>query len=91
MTDADIMTEIGKASLERKRCLDRISCYEKRLGSAKIALVQITNKDYNPCNNEENPFILSLESDPREDAKNYIDALKELDRLAAFLRKHNAL
>jgi len=39
----------------------------------------------------ENPANLSLKNDPRDDAKGYLDALEEYDRLTDFPRGYNPL
>ncbi len=84
------MTQIGEASTERKRCLDKMSCYEARLKTARQALDVFLDPDKNQLH-ADNQRILGLSSDPRADAKGYIDAMTRADELADFLRKHNAL
>ena len=90
MTEADMMNQIGEAAVERKRCLDKISCYEARLKTARLALDWLLDPERNTMH-EDNRRILELSSDPREDAKGYVDASERADELTAFLRKHNAL
>lgn len=90
MTNDEMNAEIGKAAVERKQCLDRISCYQERLKRAAQAIQYLLDEKKNPLN-EENQLLLNLDTDPREDAKGYIEALKRANELYAFLKKHNAI
>ncbi len=90
MTKNDILAEIGNAAVQRKECLDRISCYERRLKTAMTGLQMLLDPDRDP-RHEDNQTLLSLGTDPREDAKGYVEALNEAAEHAEFLRKHNAL
>ena len=85
-----MMTQIGEAAIERKRCLDKISCYEARLKTAQQALGVFLDPDKSPLH-EDNQRILELASDPRADAQGYIEAMTRAVELADFLKKHNAL
>ena len=67
MTRDDIKGQIGEAAIERKECLEEISCYKARL---KTALHRLTAfLDNNPLH-EDNQRLLVLSSDPPEDAQN---------------------
>lgn len=90
MTEAEMMTQIGETAVERKRCLDQMSCYEARLKTALQALTVFLDPEKEPLH-EDNQRFLKLTSDPREDAKGYVEARKRADELAAFLKKNNAL
>ena len=90
MTEGEIMTQIGEAAIERKRCLDKMSCYEARLKTALHALQALLDPKKNPLN-AENQRAAALPSDLREDAKGYVEACQRAEELTAFLRKHNAL
>ena len=90
MTDEDIKKQIGEACLERKRCMDEISCYEQRFKNALYGLQALLDKDKNP-HHEDNQRLLNLDSDPREDAKGYIAALNRAEELTNFLKTHNAI
>ena len=85
-----MMTEIAEAAVERKQCSDKMSCYEARLKTALQSLTVFLNPEKNPLS-EDNQRFLGLASDPRADAKGYIEAKKRADELAGFLKKHNAL
>ena len=90
MTEAEMATQIGEAAVERKHCLDKMSCYEARLKTAQQSLSVFLDQDKNPlC--AENQRLLDLASDPRADAKGYVEAKSRADELADFLKKHNAL
>ena len=84
------MAQIGEAAIERKACLDQASCYEARLKTALHALHALLDPKKNPLN-EENQRLSALPSDPREDAKGYVEASQRAEELTAFLGKHNAL
>ena len=90
MTEGEMMTDIGEAAVERKRCLDNMSCYEARLKTAQQSINVFLDPDKNPLH-EDNQRILSLSSDPRADAKGYFEARNRADELTDFLKKHNAL
>ena len=90
MTNGEMMTQIGEAAMERKISLDKMSCYEDRLKTALQALAAFLDPDKNHLH-EDNMRILSLSSDPRADAKGYIEAKMRADDRADFLKKHNAL
>ena len=90
MTEDDIKRQIGEAAIERKTCLDKISCYEARLKDAAYKLQAIISSENEPLH-ADNQRIVDHASDPRSDAKNYIRELERANELAAFLRKHNAL
>ncbi len=90
MTEGEIMNQIGEAAVERKHCLDKMSCYEARLKTAKQSLSVFLDTENNPLH-KDNQRLLELTSDPRADAKGYVDARKRADELADFLKKHNAL
>ena len=85
-----MMTQIGEAAVERKHCLDKVSCYEARLNTALQSLSVFLDPEKNPLS-EDNQRFLSLASDPRADAKGYIEEKKRADELTGFLKKHNAL
>ena len=85
-----MMTQIGEAAVERKHCLDKMSCYEARLNTAHHALSVFLDREKNPLH-EDNQRLLTLASDSRADAKGYVEARKRADELADFLKKHNAL
>lgn len=90
MTEGEITSQIGEAAIERKHCLDKMSCYEARLKTAKQALTVFLDPEKNPLN-EDNQRIVAITSDPRSDAKGYLEAKKRADELSEFLKKHNAL
>ena len=90
MTENDIKAEIGQAAVERKECLDRASCYKKRLDDAAYGLRDLLNDRMNPLR-ETGQRILHLKTDPRDDARGYLDALGRAKELEDFLKKHNAL
>ena len=96
MTDIDIEAEIGKAAVDLRRCRDRVSCYGNRLDRAIRGLDEVrrlwalTDAAGNPIGGPDHG-IPTLESDPREDARGYIESLREQERLEDFLRRHNAL
>ena len=90
MTENYIMATIGEAAIERKQCLDKMSCREARLKKALYGLNHLLDETRNPLN-EENQSFLAHSTDPRDDAKMYVEAAKRADELSAFLRKHNAL
>ena len=90
MTEGEMMTQIGEAAIERKRCLDKMSCYEARLKTAQQALAVFLDPDKSPLH-EDNQRILELASDPRADAKGYAEAMTRAEELAGFMKKHNAL
>ena len=85
-----MMAQIGDAAIERKRCLDKMSCYQARLKDAHQALGVFLAEDKNPLH-EDNQRILELSSDPRADAKGYVEAMTRAEELTAFLKTHNAL
>ena len=89
MTEGDIKTQIGEAAVERKQCLDKISCYKERLKKANRALSVLLDPENNPLH-EDNHQLLKLKSDPREDAKGYVATVQHADELTEFLKKHNA-
>ena len=90
MMEDEMMTQIGEAAVERKHCLDEMSCYEARLKTAQQSLFVFLDPDKNPLS-EDNQRIITLTSDPRADAKGYVEARKRAVELEAFLKKHNAL
>ena len=90
MTEGEMMTQIGESAVERKICLDKMSCYEARLKTAQQALSVFLDPEKSPLH-EDNQRVLALTSDPRADAKGYVEAKTRADELADFLRKHNAL
>ncbi|MCZ0954894.1 MAG: hypothetical protein OXJ56_20170 [Rhodospirillaceae bacterium] len=90
MTENDIKAEIGQAAIERKECLDRASCYKKRLNDAAHRLRELLNDRMNPLREDAQRFQ-NLGTDPREDARGYVEALARAEELAAFLKQHNAL
>ena len=47
-----MMTQIGEAAIERKRCLDKISCYEARLKTAQQALGVFLDPDKSPLHED---------------------------------------
>ena len=67
-----------------------MSCYEAQLKTAQQALGAFLDPDKSPLH-EDNQRILSLSSDPRADAKGYVEAMTRADELAGFLTTHNAL
>ena len=90
MTEGEMMNQIGEAAVERKGCLDRMSCYEARLKTAFQSLSVFLDQEANPLH-EDNQRIITLASDPRADAKGFVEASKRADELADFLKKHNAI
>ena len=90
MTEGEMMTQIGEYAVERKICLDKMSCYEARLKTAQQALGVFLDPDKSSLH-EDNQRIITLTSDPRADAKGYVEAKMRADELADFLKKHNAL
>ena len=90
MTEGEMMAQIGEAAMERKRCQDKMSCYEARMKTAQQAMSAFLDPENDPLH-EDNQRLLKLSSDPRADAKGYIEARKRADELAAFLKKHNAI
>ena len=90
MTEGEMMNQIGEAAVERKGCLDRMSCYEARMKTAQQSLSVFLDPERDPLH-EDNQRLLTLASDPRADAKGYVEARERADELAAFLKKHNAL
>ena len=90
MTEDEMMTQIGEYAVERKRCLDQMSCYEARLKTAQQALSVFLDPEKSPLH-KDNQRVQALTSDPRADAKGYVEAKTRADELADFLRKHNAL
>lgn len=90
MTNDEIMREIGQAAIERKECLDRVSCYEKRLRDAAHNLRRLLESSTKPMKEDDKRF-LHTETDPRADAQAYVEAMTRAEELEAFLRKHNAL
>ena len=92
MTEAEvnIMNQIGEAAIERKSCMDKISCYKARLKTALYGISVLTDEDKNPLH-DDNQNLLTHTSDPREDAKGYVETLKRFNDLTDFLKKHNAL
>ena len=90
MTNDEINSEIGKAAIERKQCLDRISCYQERMKKAAQGIQYLLDDEKNPLL-EDNQFFLNHPTDPRSDAKGYIEVLKREGELYAFLKKHNAI
>ena len=57
MTEGEILTQIGEAAVERKQCLDKISCYKERLKTANRALSVLLDpeKKVHPVNGEVPP------------------------------------
>ena len=90
MKEDEIITLIGETAVERKSCLDKMSCYEARLKTALQSLSVFLDPEKDPPH-EDNQRFLTLVSDPRTDAKGYVEVRKRADELAAFLKKHNAL
>ena len=90
MTEDEMMTQIGEAAIERKRLLDQMSCYEARLKTAQQALSVFLDQEKSQLH-EDNQRILALTSDPRADARGYVEANTRANELADFLSKHNAL
>ena len=90
MTNDEIKMEIGKAAIERKECLDRVSCYRKRLDDAAYALRRLLNERDSPLK-ENNQDFLYLKTDPRIDAQAFVEAATRADELTSFLKEHNAL
>ena len=89
MTEGEILTQIGEAAVERKQCLDKISCYKERLKTANRALSVLLDPEKNPLH-EDSHQLLKLKSDPREDAKGLVANLQLEKELTEFLKKHNA-
>lgn len=90
MTEEEIMQQLGKSLVERKKCFDKMSCYEARLKDAARCLALLLDEDKNPLH-EDNQRLVHLDSDPRLDAKGYIEEKRRAEELTAFLKKHNAL
>ena len=90
MTENDIKAEIGQAAIERKECLDRASCYRKRLSDAQYGLRDLLNDRMDPLR-EDARRILDIKTDLRTDARGYIEALSRAKELETFLKEHNAL
>ena len=90
MTGDEISSEIGRAAVERKGCRDRISCYQERLKKALYGIQILLDENKNSLL-EENQYLLEQSTDPREDAKGYIETLKREEELRDFLSIHNAL
>ena len=90
MTENDIKAEIGQAAVERKECLDRASCYRKRLSDAQYGLRDLLNDRMDPLRKDAGR-VQHFKSDPRADASGYIEALSRAKELEAFLKEHNAL
>ena len=67
-----------------------MSCYKARLKTAQQALSVFLDPKKSPLH-EDNQRVLALTSDPRADARGYIEAKTRADEIAAFLMKHNAL
>ncbi|MDE0201346.1 MAG: hypothetical protein OXK73_02800 [Rhodospirillaceae bacterium] len=90
MTNDEIKAQIGQAAIERKECLDQMSCYKRRLDDAAHKLRQLLNDRGNPLH-EDNQRFLHLETDPRLDAQGFVEAKTRAEELTAFLKQHNAL
>ena len=88
MTETEAL--IGEAAVERKRCLDKMSCYEARLKTVQQALFVFLDPQKNPLN-KDNQQLLELASDPCADARGYVEAKTRADELTDFLRTHNAI
>ena len=44
-----MMTQIGEATVERKHCLDKMSCYEARMKTAQQSLSVFLDPEKTPC------------------------------------------
>ena len=88
MTETE--AQIGEAAVERKRCLDKMSCYEDRLKTVQQALSMFLDPQKNLLH-KDNQRLLELASDPRADARGYVEAKTRADELTNFLRTHNAI
>ena len=90
MTREDIDKDIAQAVLQRKRYRDQISCYERRLKAASLAFTTLLDADRNPLHPNSHTFK-EIESDPRDDARAYVETLEKIQGLEEFLQRHNAL